>query len=226
MKKCAVTQGRILNGAGQMFAGTGRPDPSYVFFDEEDDDPISQNSFSENPVDGICYYREPLDASAYRTMEYPSLRALVARGGALDPETRGRLCDFPRRLEYEDVQFCLPYTGAGERALMQLFRYIRLEMEAAHWAVALPSEDERREAASLFSDSRGNRPRIITCALLPPRSSPRFVLALQYDGGLIRARINMHHNGAFRSELVTLPWRDADKLFREIQETYERMLSS
>ena len=214
--RCALTGGKILNANGQQGHG-----PGYIYYDEEDVDPISLTPFSKTTESGICYYRKPIDASAYRTMEYSSMRSLVqANTGdyVLDPETRGRICR-SQPLPSEAVQFCIPYlppgaTG-GPNMLLQVFRYLRACIDNAHWHISLLSEEEKAHIQQTRTS--------YAVAVTPP-GKPRFLLALRCASREII--VTMWLMPASRTLEIRLPWEAADQLMEHIEDACVRLLLS
>ena len=113
-KRIGKTSGVILNAYGDAYPNrpNERPDDSFLYYDPDDIDCISQE-----PLGNAGYYLNPTD-HAFRSISHDSLRTLMehARGEwIMEPETGTRLAStyhhdgHPRRYNPLEIQALLPY---------------------------------------------------------------------------------------------------------------------
>jgi hypothetical protein len=127
-RRCAKTQGRILNDKGEIYDPQTMREPTqrFRYYDEDDNDLISLESYKlperwgSRP--GICYFKHPLERSAFRTIDHQSLTHLLQHGDMREPETRGQITTTRLGrggLSDYDVQMLSPYRPSPPSLLAE-----------------------------------------------------------------------------------------------------------
>jgi hypothetical protein len=210
-KRIGKTSGALLNAYGDAYPNRPdeRPDESFLYYDPDDIDCISQE-----PLGGaqVGYYLNPTD-HAYRSISHDSLHMLMehARGEwIMEPETGTRLASayhhdgHPRRYNPLEIQALLPYHWCPASLLDEqahvgplLARYGKpmpngdmLAQLYNHLLYLLDSTfDWHVEPTTLLSDrwravqafEQAFMMPMLELRLTPPNSRQKFHVSLAYD---------------------------------------------